>query len=305
MIPYLEFTQKSLLHFEQLYPNAYVQIHQICKNNDQLLDSLSIFEGDSMAAPNLYLNHFYEIYLDTSDLEGTFSLMENFYRSHLKDIPSKEVVFPDFEQVKGNLGCRLLSLKKNRRLLKDLPFLPFLDLALVYFYTIPQFSGMHACVLITQEHLKAWDVDPNTLQECAMRSAPFLYPAKLMPLADLLFDLMGPEQQMSPVNEPLAYPLYVLTNQEKLYGASAMLYPDVLHDLSDKLSSDLYIIPSSIHEVILLPASEFDQADVLNSLIQEVNTQHLEAEDVLSDHYYYYSRKAKRILPKLPAANLS
>jgi len=84
--------------------------------------------------------------------------------------------------------------------------------------------------------------------------------------------------------------LYVLSNTEKYYGASAILYPEVLSFFADLRESDLYILPSSIHEVLLLPKDSRTHAEDLNCIIQEVNASQVLKEEVLSDHFYYFDR---------------
>ncbi len=298
MIPYTEFIQESMLYFEHLFPDAKIQVIPIYKNNDQLYDNLSIFEHGQTAAPSLYLNRFYEIYQDTADLKATLQIMENFYRMHLNDLPIENVVFSTFEEVKERLGCRLLSVRKNRHLLEPLPFLPFLDLALVFYYLIPTPDSSSATVLITKEQLSGWGIDQKVLVDTALQYAPSNYPPLLLSLPEMMCELMNPFQPMDEIQqaEENEMPLYILTNQEKLYGASAMLYPQVLSNFSRQISGDLYIIPSSIHEVLLLPASAVEGQQDLDRLVQEVNQEHLAPQDVLSDHVYYYSQKKNRIL---------
>ena len=297
MISYSEFIKESLLCFERLFPGAKIQVSPVYKNNDQRFDSLSVFEKNQTVSPSIYLNHFYEIYQDTSDLEGTFRIMENFYRSHLKDLPAFPLDFLNFDKLKPQIGCRLLSVKRNRHLLEDLPFLPFLDLAMVFFYLVSSSDSGQASILITKKHLECWGISQNTLWESAMQTAPSAYPPLLISLPDLLFELTA-----SASGAEMSLPLYVLTNEEKFYGASAMLYPDVLSDFSQKMKSDLYIIPSSIHEVLLLPVNAIGYPEQLDLLIQEVNKDHLAPEDILSDHAYYYSRLEKRILMHAPVS---
>lgn len=297
MIPYTEFIKESRLCFERLFPDAKIQVNPVYKNNDLRLDSLSVFEKNQTVSPTIYLNHFYEIYQYTSDLEGTFHIMENFYRSHLKDLPPFPLDFLDFEKLKPRIGCRLLSVKRNRHLLEELPFLPFLDLAIVFFYLVSASDSGQASILITKKHLESWGISQKLLWESAMQTAPSAYPSLLMSLPDMLFELnasvSGAETEL---------PLYVLTNEGKFYGASAMLYPDVLSDFSRKMQSDLYIIPSSIHEVLLLPVNAIGQQEQLDLLIQEVNKEQLAPEDILSDHAYYYSQSEKRILMHPPVS---
>ena len=78
-------------------------------------------------------------------------------------------------------------------------------------------------------------------------------------------------------------------------GASVMLYKDPLRDFANYMGHDLYILPSSIHEVILIPAYDHDSYDELTSMVKEVNSTQLSKEEILSDHVYFYSRETGQI----------
>ena len=89
--------------------------------------------------------------------------------------------------------------------------------------------------------------------------------------------------------------MLILTNQYKIYGATTMLYPGILKKISDKLDSDLVLIPSSIHEFLVLPRTIHDDIPTLNSFINEVNSTEVTDEEILSDHVYIYSRKKQAV----------
>ena len=90
-------------------------------------------------------------------------------------------------------------------------------------------------------------------------------------------------------------PMYVLSNKSKLNGSGCLFYHNLLHNLCEKLECDLYILPSSIHEVILIPAYDHDSYDELTSMVKEVNSTQLSKEEILSDHVYFYSRETGQI----------
>ena len=96
-------------------------------------------------------------------------------------------------------------------------------------------------------------------------------------------------------DDPL-YPMFVLTNSEGLFGASCMLYDQLIHSYAERFQSDFYILPSSIHEVILVPAFKNELMDLFSEMVREVNQSQVAAEEILSDHAYYYSREKDTIL---------
>ena len=91
-------------------------------------------------------------------------------------------------------------------------------------------------------------------------------------------------------------PLYVLSNKNGIEGSACMLYPNLIRDFSDKMESSLYIIPSSIHECLLLPTEQDDQSEELRSMIKEINNTQVQQEEILSYSLYYYDRKDGKII---------
>lgn len=89
----------------------------------------------------------------------------------------------------------------------------------------------------------------------------------------------------------------VLTNTEKFYGAAAIIYgKDKIRGLAEKEGNDIVIIPSSVHECILFPYDESMPFELLNAMVNEVNTSEVKEEEILSDHVYMYDRQTDRIV---------
>ena len=92
-----------------------------------------------------------------------------------------------------------------------------------------------------------------------------------------------------------AAPMYVLSNRTRVQGASCILYPNILKDFAAAVKSDFYILPSSVHEVILLPVQGDEDEEGLKRMVCEVNETQVEREEVLSDSVYYYSREREKL----------
>ena len=110
---------------------------------------------------------------------------------------------------------------------------------------------------------------------------------------EMVHDLKVDEEKNGSI---LPVPMYILTNEYKLNGAATILYRDVLEDFSKACDGDFYLLPSSIHEVILVPAKECNSFDEMTQMVQEVNETQVEAEELLADHAYYYSRKHQKLI---------
>lgn len=143
-----------------------------------------------------------------------------------------------------------------------------------------------------------WDIGQEQLIEDSMKNMESLYPADLMNMAVLLKELyIDPASLLS-----LDFPMYVLTNTERLNGAASLLYEGQLEKLAKILGEEYYVLPSSIHEVIIVPKSKVVDKNDLSHMVNEINQEHLQREEVLSNHAYYYDGLKEELvsLPLVP-----
>ena len=90
-------------------------------------------------------------------------------------------------------------------------------------------------------------------------------------------------------------PMYVLSSRNRIDGAACILYPTLLADICDSLQSSFYIIPSSIHEVLVLPSDSTDDSAKIREMIKEINDTQVAAEEILSYSLYFYNRDGNRL----------
>lgn len=273
--------------------NTSVSLHPIIKNNNIQLDGLLIQDPSRNISPTIYLNHYYEDYLSGKPLSSVF---DDIILAYQNNIPKENIdfsFFMDYDKVKYQIIYKLINYKKNQNLLNDVPHFRFLDLAIVFCCYLPSMPNGNATILIHNHHLGIWKITADTLYELAIKNTPILLPHEIAGMEDTLKKLC-PEFCFLPSKATITTALpsmYVLSNTEKLYGASALLYPDVVSYFADSIHHDLYILPSSIHEVLLLP-KENDSDDIsnLNLIIQDVNATQVPKEEILSDHVYIFER---------------
>ena len=202
--------------------------------------------------------------------------------------------FTDFDRVKYRIIYKLIHRQKNLTLLEDIPHYLFLDLAVVFCCYLPDTPNGNGSILIHNNHMDYWKITAKTLYDLAIKNTPILLPYELKSMEDVL-KCMCPAESAPSLEADLTTDtpsMYVLSNTEKLYGASAMLYPDVISSFANFLDSDLCILPSSIHEVLLLPIKERSHDLELDHIVREVNASQVLEEDILSDHAYYFDRTA-------------
>lgn len=277
-----------------LKSNVKASIHQTLKNNSTDRIGIMLTDASTNIHPTIYLEEFYQQYLDGRD---TFDIATNI--THLySEIRFEECwntnQILDFEIAKSRIAFKLIHFDKNQRLLKDIPHLKFLDLAIVFYILLDQTEKGTASVLITHDMLKHWQQSLMKIYCYAATNTPALLTAELMPMNDVIVELLGvTSDAYVPEDENH---MYILSNELRHFGAACILYDPVLEDISKVLEDDFYVLPSSIHEVIILSAKHAPSQTDLDEMIAEINNTQVADEEILSDHAYYYSRKQKRLL---------
>ena len=183
-------------------------------------------------------------------------------------------------------------------MLNTIPHKKFLDLAVVYYIAIKEDIFESASILINNSHLELWGKTLEDIDKLAKVNSPKVLKPELKSMAQTLMEIIHHEKKsLDELEEDILADcgMYVLSNEKKQFGASAILYDNVIKDFSEKLNCDLYILPSSVHEVIMIPSILVDSVDKLNDMICEVNATQVPLMDILSNHSYYYSREKECI----------
>ncbi len=299
---YEEFKKHVVTYVKkELQEDERVEIHHVTKNNALQLDGLMVMREGSNAAPVLYLNDFYKEYCKGCSLGSIVGEITNFYqygRSFGDDLDIS--FYKDFKSVKDHLYYKLVNYEKNKEELANMPHVRTLDLALVFYCRMHHEKMGIILVQIYNSHLKLWNVSDTELYRLARKNTEKDLPPEIVTMDEIVeeamrqdpADLMREDRHMSDRDNDM----YVLTNYLRQYGAAAMMYQGVLARFAMTIGSDFYIIPSSVHEVILLPAHHTLEKKQLEALVREVNRTQVEEEEVLSDNVYFYSKTMRKIL---------
>ena len=268
-----------------------VRVHRVRKNNGVMLDGLTIMrEGDNIS-PTIYLEPFHDRYQNGADLDSlTDDILGLFNsRSYAGKIDVQE--FEDIKRLAPGIRLRLVNYAMNRELLEDVPHRRFLDLAGILYCDVRNPAFSNAAVLIQNSIAEKWGVSADWLFETARRNMLLYEPAEIWPMGRMLADLRGiPDENTMP-----EFPLYVLTNKSRMFGAACMMYPDVFKNATLEIKGDFYVLPSSIHEVLLLPSDNVFDAEGLGRLVREINENQVEPYEVLSNNVYYYDSEKEEL----------
>ncbi len=294
---YNDFKQ-ALLEFltSSFPPETEIRFRKIRRNNGIELDAFSILEPGNNLAPTIYLNYYYREYLICDNLTKIQELVLADYKKNQIDQPIDIYSFTDFEKMKPHIVFKIIHKEKNQNILSKIPSFDYMDLSIVFYLFFPATEKKNASILIHNSHLEIWNTNKEELFALASKNTPEILPYQLKSMSAFLQDVESDtslslkETNLSVSDTAVSDTMFVLTNNSKLNGACCILYPDLLKNFSILYDCDIYILPSSIHEVLLMPAYDRKNTEELNQLVQEVNATQLEEEEILSDHVYYYSR---------------
>lgn len=294
---YSEFKQHILSDLQnRLGSDIRVTVQDIIKNNDTHLDGLTILSAKYNLSPTIYLNHYFKQYENGRSLPD---IEEDILKVYHDNCPSANIdisFFTDYDKVKSRIIFKLVNYERNRELLQEVPHYRFLDLSIVFNCLVESSPSGSATILIHNHHLRYWGITKDDLYALAKQNTPKLLSYDLRNMTDILKELLAGES--IPADAPddaTSYPMYVLTNRYKLNGSGCILYQNLLRDFANRLESDLFILPSSVHEVLIIPVKNQTHPQELSDMVKDVNSSQLSREEILSDHIYYFSRESGKI----------
>lgn len=291
----------------KLESNFSVQLHQTIKNNGEKRTGILIETQGVNISPIIYLEEYYESYQNGKGVEEIADEIKRFFFEIKKTESWSCEKLLSYENVKNQIGIRLINTSRNREILKEVPHIKFWDLSAIFYILLNVSNDGTASMVIRNQHMEQWKIQLGTLWEdalknkikylrpefCtmsdALREAVFLSVKQKYEYTGNLFESYEGKQDRDE--------MYVLSNHIRSYGASCIIYPSIPERIGRILEDDYYIIPSSVHELIIIPAEGSEICpDEINEMIQTVNRDMVSREEVLSEHCYKYLREDNKII---------
>ena len=291
-----EFRENILQEIRARADGAFqVKKHDVIKNNNVKQAGIAVVvKEETDIGPCVYLDEFYREY--ESDGMKFDEIVDEVYRLILKydeDMPDVDLSgFRNWETVQKDVYAKLINAEQNKELLEKIPHRDFMDLAVVY-YAIARDQAQEdiGTILIYNGHMEIWGQEEENLYQTAMMNMR----------ADGEADFMTIETVVKHILPGIAFPkkdgnashdtdMYILTNHRRRFGAAEILDKKTLRMVADKVGDGFIVLPSSVHETIVLPPKEEAEYEGLAHMVRSVNDTLVEAEERLSDHVYVYSR---------------
>ena len=273
-----------------LAPGTTLQVQTITKNNGVFYDAFIIVSPGINISPTIYIPPYYHRYLDGLSIDMICEDIITTYKEHLPATNFDTTIFTDYTKAKSKIVMRLVNYERNKNLLQQVPHKRFLDFAIIFYCLLQANEKQQANILIYHHHLNYWNVTTDELYEQALCNTPLLLPHHLENLHTILEEILGQtKDSFSPSN----LPMYVLSNFYRTNGATTILYPNLLSRIADSFEQNLVILPSSVHEILIIPTDESEDLEHYSHMVREVNETQLADDEVLSDHAYFYSRETR------------
>lgn len=216
--------------------------------------------------------------------------MEN--RKSYEDVPAfEEQDITDYVKIKDRLRVRLVNKENNKGFYKQGPYrLQPLGAEVLYAELECRQEGILP-VHITNAIAENWGIPKQELFAVALERTQEHDKVSFVPMGDIIRELLTGEKAEEETEEPM----YVLTNERREHGATVTSYPGVLEQVREQLGKDFYILPSSTHEVIVLPKEVgADPKDVRNT-VRAINAEIVDPSEVLSNEVYEFQGETNKV----------
>lgn len=268
-----------------------LSIYVADKNNGVKRRGITIAQKGINISPTIYLEEFYTKYRKGCTLDSIVTdILSLYYEVRLKKSWDEENI-NSFEAIEGKIVYRLVNFEANKGLLTGIPHIPYLDLAIIFYVMLEVNEYGTACMLIRNEHLDIWGIHTNEVFEKAKENTWRILPSEFHTMRAMMKEY---HKEGNYVGMDI---LHVLTNKVRSFGASAILYEGCLEMIGSFLNDNFYVLPSSVHEVIIVSETDAPWGGAgLSEMVEEINRTQVDEEDILSDTAYYYDREKKKLL---------
>ncbi len=271
------------------------------KNNDVARYGIIVQREGETISPTIYIENYYDDYIQMkrtmSEIAEQILSVLCQVREHAGQYDSFAM---DFEACQDKIIYRLISTEKNKKVLQGIPHIPFLNMSITFAVVCNLSPDGLESIRINNELMEKWEVSLKKLYQLARENTPRIFPVKIDLLENLIASYLGLKEEFLPASkeESLAEknsPL-IATNESGIQGATVLLYENLIQNLAEKYNSNLYILPSSIHEIIVIPGNDDKNLSDLTAMVEDINKKHVSREEILADTAFYYDREEKKFV---------
>ncbi|MBP3234953.1 MAG: hypothetical protein J6M65_11100 [Eubacterium sp.] len=262
-------------------------------------------EKEFNVSPAIYLDDMFRNYEQCESLPTVMTAISEKIKEGIVEAPNIIDQF-DLENSKDKIIWQLINTDQNKELLAECPHRDINDLSVIYRIVVSEKDDMVASCIVNNNVAEVLGLSEQELFEIAADNTQRLYPVEIIGMNQMMRNLFKEDGMPDEIADAMieemseSEAMYVISNSRHVDGAVSMLYVDKLDELAEKIGDDLYILPSSLHEVLAVPASIGDPK-TLADMVYQINMAQVSLEDRLSNQVYHYDRTAKSLTPATTA----
>ena len=284
---------------ERLFGNGdeiNISVNEVKKLNESYEAITATPEGSNIGV-NIGIDKFYDAYENGTSFDELVDRAEDVIMKGLNERPDFNLdSLSDYSQMKEKLAMEVVSAENNKEMLETVPHQNLEDMAVVYRFVLNSDDEGRASILVTNQLIENMGVTPEQLHADALENAPKIKPVEIKGMSEVMAEMMGVEQAEMMGIFPVApedEKIYVATVPDKVHGAGVLAYQNFMDQAAERAGGDFYILPSSLHEVLIVPDNGEMGLKDLEAMVKEVNATQVAPADKLTDSVYHYDSKEK------------
>lgn len=274
------------------FKDASVETQVVVKGNDMTMTGLTIRSEGSTICPMIYLEEFFEVYQAGEEMKAVLEkIAEIRVGTEIPDALFDIDQILRFDQAKERIVPRVVGREWNELLLQQRPYTEIEDLAVTYHILMGQGENGISSIPVTNEMMKSWGTDAEELHKVALSNMKSLLPTTFRGMSSVMKAMVTGEEEGMALDgfDPSDEAMFILSNRENMFGATAILDKGIMERIAEAVG-EAYILPSSIHEMLIVPKTADMDASDLVEMVRTANESVVMPKDRLSNHIYRYEK---------------
>lgn len=259
-------------------------------------EALTIKPEGATVGISLNVDELYQNYDNGNSFSSIVKNAAEMAAARLEDAPNFDIdSFNDYEKMKHTLSMEVVSAERNAEILQSVPHKDIEDMAVVYRFQVVSEGSDVGSILVTNQMLDNYGITAEQLHEDAVKNAPEIKPLVIQGMGEVLAKQMGVEDlEMLGLNiPPEQEQMFVASVEGNVHGAGVIAYEDFMDKASERVGGSFFILPSSIHEILIIPDNGNFDLKTLENMVREVNATTVDPADKLTDSVYHYDSSEK------------
>ena len=291
--------EKFKSYLPERYQDMELRVESVNKVN-RVMDGITLIDKtvEKNVSPTIYINNMYDHYLNTENLQKVLQDAAESMDKAFLEAPKAGIL--DMDNARDNIVFQVVNTMQNEDMLRDMPHRDYQDLSIIYRWVVAVDDRGVQSTVVRDNLAKQLGMTEADLFKCAVENTRSILPPVVKSMNDVMKEMFMSDGMPVEIADmmleelPADRTMWIISNEKGINGAGSMLYEDVLHKLAMQLETDLYLLPSSVHECIAVSVDMGDPYE-LAEMVNEINMSQVALEERLSNQVYHYDKDARRL----------